>query len=139
MASLPVLTTDRLTLRPLAREDGAALHAAFSDPEVMKYWSGGPHETLEQTLDYAAENAVRYSFATVGTALWVSSFILIAGFLVLTQSPFLINAMMGLVVALTIFVALILDFLMLPPLLIAFDGRGEDPTQDSYQKPQAAE
>jgi predicted RND superfamily exporter protein len=90
-------------------------------------------------LHYAAENAVRYSFATVGTALWVSSFILIAGFLVLTQSPFLINAMMGLVVALTIFVALILDFLMLPPLLIAFDGRGEDPSTDSYQKPQAAE
>lgn len=64
MASLPVLTTDRLTLRPLAREDGAALHAAFSDPEVMKYWSGGPHETLEQTLDYAAENAAGDPYAT---------------------------------------------------------------------------
>jgi predicted RND superfamily exporter protein len=48
--------------------------------------------------------------------------------MVLTQSPFLINVMLGGVVALTIFVALILDFLLLPPLLIAVDGRGEDQT-----------
>ncbi len=79
-------------------------------------------------MNFNASDAVRYSFATVGTALWVSSFILVAGFMVLTQSPFLINVMLGGVVALTIFVALILDFLLLPPLLIAVDGRGEDQT-----------
>jgi predicted RND superfamily exporter protein len=44
---------------------------------------------------------------------------------VLTLSPFLINAMLGRVVALTIFMALILDFLLLPPLLIALDSRGQ--------------
>ncbi len=77
-------------------------------------------------LGYHATDAVRYSFATVGTALWVASFILVAGFLVLTQSPFLINAMLGAVVGLTILMALILDFLLLPPLLIAIDSRGED-------------
>jgi len=74
-------------------------------------------------LGYDSEQAVRYSFQTVGTALWVASIILIAGFLVLSNSPFLINAMLGLVVSITILVALILDFLLLPPLLIALDGR----------------
>jgi len=84
------------------------------------------HARIE--LGYHASDAVRYSFATVGTALWVSSFILVAGFMVLTQSPFLINVMLGAVVALTILMALILDFLLLPPLLIAVDSRGEDQT-----------
>lgn len=76
-------------------------------------------------LNYSSIDAVRYSFATVGTALWVCSFVLVAGFMVLTMSPFLINAMLGRVVALTIFMALILDFLLLPALLIAIDGRGD--------------
>jgi predicted RND superfamily exporter protein len=79
-------------------------------------------------LGYNSEQAVRYSFETVGTALWVASIILIAGFLVLSNSPFLINAMLGLVVSITILVALILDFLLLPPLLIALDGhRSSEP------------
>jgi predicted RND superfamily exporter protein len=83
-------------------------------------------------LGYTSVDAVRYSFATVGTALWVCSFVLVAGFMVLTLSPFLINAMLGRVVALTIFMALILDFLLLPPLLVALDSRGEtDAPSDS--------
>ncbi len=74
-------------------------------------------------LHYSAEDSVRYSFATVGTALWVSSVILVTGFMVLTFSPFLINGMLGLLVSMTILAALILDFLLLPPLLIHIDGR----------------
>lgn len=73
----------------------------------------------EQNLDPA--EAIHYSFATVGTALWVSSLILMAGFLVLSTSPFFINAMLGLVVSVTILAALILDFLLLPPLLMYLD------------------
>ena len=76
-------------------------------------------------LNYSSIDSVRYSFATVGTALWVCSFVLIAGFLVLTLSPFLINAMLGRVVAFTILTALILDFLLLPALLMWIDGRGD--------------
>ncbi len=76
-------------------------------------------------LNYSSIESVRYSFMTVGTALWVCSFVLVAGFMVLTLSPFLINAMLGRVVALTIFTALILDFLLLPALLMYIDGRGD--------------
>lgn len=79
-------------------------------------------------LGYSSEEAVLYSFSTVGTALWVASLILIAGFLVLYASPFKVNAMLGLVVSLTIFVALILDFLLLPPLLMALDKKSNNTT-----------
>lgn len=74
-------------------------------------------------LGYSAEDGVRYAFATVGTALWVSGFVLISGFAILAFSPFKINAMLGIMVANTIAVALIIDFLLLPALLIALDRR----------------
>ena len=35
----PVLTTERLVLRPLAASDAPALYAIFSDPAVVRYWS----------------------------------------------------------------------------------------------------
>lgn len=89
-------------------------------------------------LNYSSIDSVRYSFATVGTALWVCSFVLIAGFMVLTMSPFLINAMLGRVVALTILMALILDFFLLPPLLIAIDGRGDPNAPLNPEKGDAA-
>ena len=73
----------------------------------------------EKGLD--AIEATHYAFATVGNALVVTTLVLIIGFLVLTLSTFKMNADMGLVTALTIGAALIIDFLLLPPLLIALD------------------
>jgi predicted RND superfamily exporter protein len=70
----------------------------------------------EQQL--CSPDAVRYAFSSVGTALWVTSLVLIAGFLVLTGSPFKLNADMGLLTAITIAFALAADFLFLPPLLM---------------------
>jgi predicted RND superfamily exporter protein len=65
--------------------------------------------------------AVRYAFSTVGMALWVTSLVLIAGFMVLSQSAFKLNADMGLLTAITIGFALAADFLFLPPLLMKLD------------------
>ncbi len=73
----------------------------------------------EQGLN--AEDAVRYAFSTVGIALWVTSVALVVGFLVLATSSFKLNASMGLLTAIVISIALIVDFLLLPPLLIKFD------------------
>ena len=70
----------------------------------------------------SAEDAVRYAFSTVGIALWVTSVALVAGFLVLSTSSFALNADMGLLTAIVIALALIVDFLFLPPLLIYLDG-----------------
>jgi len=68
-----------------------------------------------------AEDAVRYAFSTVGVALWVTSVALVAGFLVLATSSFKLNSGMGLLTAIVIAIALIVDFLLLPPLLIWLD------------------
>jgi len=70
-----------------------------------------------------AEDAVRYAFSTVGLALVVTSIVLIAGFMVLTFSAFTLNSNMAFMTAVTIMFAIIADFLLLPPLLMALDGK----------------
>jgi predicted RND superfamily exporter protein len=86
------------------------------------------YKRARHELGYSAEDGVRYAFSTVGTALWVSTFVLVAGFAILAFSPFKVNMMLGVMVALTIAVALIIDFLLLPALLIALDQRKGDVT-----------
>lgn len=67
------------------------------------------------------EDAVRYAFSTAGRALWITSLVLVAGFLVLSQSSFELNSGMGLLSAITIVLALVVDFLLLPPLLMLIE------------------
>ena len=71
----------------------------------------------------SSEEAVRYAFSTVGVALWVTSLVLVSGFIVLSTSSFLMNSGMGLMTAITIAGALIMDFLFLPPILMALDRK----------------
>ncbi len=66
----------------------------------------------------STEDAIRYAFSTVGVALLVTTFILFANFSVLAISDFSMNADMGLMTAVTIVVALLVDFFFLPPLLL---------------------
>ncbi|MGR9091320.1 MAG: efflux RND transporter permease subunit [Gammaproteobacteria bacterium] len=75
----------------------------------------------EQGLDSA--DAVRYAFKTVGKALVVTSIVLVAGFSILALSKFANNADVGLLTAVIIALALVADFLFLPPLLMAIDGQ----------------
>ena len=44
------LTTERLTLRALADGDAAALHGAWSDPEVMRFWHVPAAGTLDDSV-----------------------------------------------------------------------------------------
>lgn len=81
----------------------------------------------KRELGYNTEQAVNYAFHTVGVALTATTIVLCAGFMVLTLSPFSINAEMGLMSALTIFLALVVDFLFLPPLLLKLDRDNKDP------------
>lgn len=71
----------------------------------------------------SSEDAVRYSFASVGKALLVTTMVLVAGFTVMATSSFKVNADMGLLTAITILIALIVDFLFLPPLLMLLKSR----------------
>ena len=75
----------------------------------------------EKSMD--EKEAVRYAFNTVGVALWVTSLVLVMGFLVLSQSHFSLNSDMGAMAAITIAIALIMDFLFLPPLLMKLEEK----------------
>jgi predicted RND superfamily exporter protein len=74
---------------------------------------------------YSSEEAVQYAFKTVGTALWVTTFVLVSGFLVLALSDFNMNAYMGIFTACTITLALIFDFIALPAILLKTGSKKE--------------
>jgi hypothetical protein len=73
-----------------------------------------------------SQNAVRYSFRTVGTALIVTTIVLVVGFTILSFSGFRVNSDMGMLTALTITFALALDFLFLPSLLMRIEDNGNE-------------
>ena len=72
-------------------------------------------------LGKSTEEAVRYSFHTVGTALFLTSVILVCGFLALTYSGFRMNVQLGFMTSIAIICALLADFLLLPTLLLKLD------------------
>ena len=71
----------------------------------------------------SSPEAVRATFRAVGSALWATTAILIAGFLVFASSGYEPSGMLGLLVAITLGFALLADFLLLPTLLMAIDRR----------------
>ncbi|EGU9322856.1 RND transporter [Vibrio parahaemolyticus] len=84
-----------------------------------------------------AEQAVRYAFHTVGRALWITTVVLVAGFSVLAMSSFRLNADMGQLSAIVIFIALVVNFLFLPTLLMLFDKKAylqESPSDNARLK-----
>ena len=89
--------------------------------DTVHFMSKYRRARIEKNL--SPEDAVRYAFSTVGVALWVTSLVLICGFLVLSQSHFSMNSNMGLMTAITIASALLLDILFLPPLLMSMEKK----------------
>lgn len=82
----------------------------------------------------SVEDSIRYAFHNVGTAIVVNTVILTAGFLVMTTSAFKLNVDLGLMTVLAIAFALVLDFLLLPALLLLAgrhdarrSGRADEP------------
>lgn len=69
----------------------------------------------------SAEDAVRYAFNQVGPALWITTAVLIVGFGMLLTSGFIPNSRLGLLTMFILGAALILDFFLLPPLLLLID------------------
>lgn len=98
------------------------------------------YQRARRTSGAGPEQAVRYAFSTVGTALWVTTAVLIAGFAVLSLSSFEINAAMGQLTAITLFMGIVADFLLLPTLLLLLAGRrGRDAVPSLPTANQAAE
>lgn len=82
----------------------------------------------------STEEAIHYAFTHVGAALVTTTFVLSIGFLMLALSDFAVNSTLGIMVALTIAIALVFDFLFLPSLLLLFSRKKptlEKPTTNS--------
>jgi uncharacterized protein len=73
-------------------------------------------------LMLSAAQSVRYSLVHVGKAVWSTTIVLTGGFLVLAYSDFSLNHQLGMLSAMTISIAIILDFFLLPALLIQLDS-----------------
>lgn len=69
--------------------------------------------------------ATRYSFKTVGVALVATTLVISANFSMMALSHYYPNASMGLLTAITVAVALSVNFLFFVPVLIFIDGRQE--------------
>jgi predicted RND superfamily exporter protein len=82
-------------------------------------------------LGLSAEDSIRHAFHSVGTAIVVNTLILASGFAVLMASNFKVNADMGLLTSLAIVLALVLDFLLLPALLLMREDRKTRPVQSA--------
>ncbi len=87
-------------------------------------------------LGYSAPTAVVYAFETVGRALVTTTIVLIAGFAVLSTSPFAINGYMARITLFIITSALIIDFLLLPALLILVSRDKEEVVAPKTLEPQ---
>jgi len=88
------------------------------------------YQRARKQMGMDPDQALQYVISTVGNAMFVTSVVLIAGFLVLALSPFNPNAHMGVLCALTIGFALLADFFLLPPLLLLIEGRNDVPQSD---------
>jgi len=111
----------------LAASVVAAISLGVIVDDTVHFLSKYVRARREQNLGPAP--AIRYAFTTVGMALLVTSVVLVAGFLVLAQSSFQVNATLGLLTAITIAIALLADFFLLPPLLTVVDR--PDPGDES--------
>ena len=69
------------------------------------------------------EEAVRYAFDTAGRALFTTTVVLVAGFLIFAFSPFVPTAQVGVLTAMIIAFAFIADLSLLPALLTALDRK----------------
>ena len=92
---------------------------------LSKYMRGRREKNL------TAEEAVRYAFTNVGPALVITTIVLAAGFSVLMLSTFKLNFELGLITSMTITIALVVDFLLLPAMLLTFDKAEYAPISDT--------
>ncbi|MEM1380577.1 MAG: efflux RND transporter permease subunit [Pseudomonadota bacterium] len=71
----------------------------------------------------SVEDAVRYAFDTAGVAIFLTTVILVAGFSILVTSSFKLNADLGLLTAVAVILAMVINFTLLPAMFLLADRR----------------
>lgn len=79
------------------------------------------YQFSRKRLKLAPKAAIHQTFSTVGVALCITSLALVGGFAVLSLSGFARNSDMGLMAAITVGIALLVDLLLLPALLMVIE------------------
>ncbi len=79
------------------------------------------YRRAKSELSLATHDAIRFSFTHVGKALLVTTVVMVAGFAVLAFSSYKLNVDLGVLTVIAVSVALAMDFLLLPPLLMFLD------------------
>ena len=95
---------------------------------ITKYLRFRNHDRLIPEL------AIQETFYLVGPAMAVTTLALVAGFLVLTFSDYKMSADMGLLSAITVSIALLMDFLLLPALLLKLSRFRHDRSGTSEER-----
>ena len=81
------------------------------------------YQRARRDYGHGPEEAVQYAFDTAGRALFTTTVVLVAGFLILVFSPFVPTAQVGVLTAMIIGFALVADLSLLPALLTALDRK----------------
>ena len=89
---------------------------------MTKYLRGRKQELLPS-------ESVQLAFGTAGKALLATTVVFALGFLVFGASGIASNRSLGLLLGMTVIIALVADFLLLPPLLMALDRTRETTAQ----------
>ena len=97
----------------------AAMTLGILVDDTVHFLSKYQQARTDRLLDPGA--ALEYAGATVGHALWVTSAVLILGFLVFTLSSFRINYEMGLLTAIIFALGLFAEFVLLPPIVLLYE------------------
>jgi uncharacterized protein len=79
------------------------------------------YQYAKTSLHVSTEQAITFAFRTVGTAMCVTTIVLLGGFAVLISSHYGISQDIGVFCSITIALALIMDFFLLPSLLLLVD------------------
>ncbi len=90
----------------------------------------------KRELGYNAKKAVVYAFETVGKALVTTTIVLLAGFAVMSTSAFALNSYMARITVIIILSALIIDFILLPSLLILISRKRDAVRVPEEKQPQ---
>jgi predicted RND superfamily exporter protein len=104
----------------LAASVVAAMTLGILVDDTVHFLSKYQHARTQ--LDLTPEQSIRYAFTTVGSALWITSAVLIMGFSLFTFSSFKINNEMGMLTSSIFALGLFAEFLLLPPILLTLES-----------------
>ncbi|MCG8667871.1 MAG: MMPL family transporter [Pseudomonadales bacterium] len=81
------------------------------------------YKRAREELGLGTEDAIRYTFRTVGVALVATTIVIAANFGVMATSHYYPNSSMGLLTAITVIVALIVNFFIFVPVLVYIEEK----------------